>query len=662
MLAMARTTCAAWTFAVFFASPAALASQESKRPVTIPDIIQMTNIDGNNPWEDGVVRPAVFSPDGGRFAIVVTRGHLENNTNVSSILVFQADRLFRSPRPDTVATFASSTSRPPIANVQWLPGGSELIFLGERPHETPQVYRLDLRTREIRPITRSSTPVLSYNVAADGSRILYVADAPGDSAAWNDMAARGFVVTGQVRDILNGRWNSGASHSTPQEIYAVSLRDGNSRKVRAEGIIDCGDTPVMSPNGRFAVMRCGLPELPAHWTYMDKLRGWAVVPVMTLLDLERGTAEPLFDAPWYRTEVEWAPDGGALLVKSTFLPLKGVDAAEQRARSTLKATVMLDPATREMTILARRDSLEVEQWSPDGKAVVLRSTGAESVLLGFKEEGDRWVSVDPGTVPAAKGSTGRTAAALDVFIEQDLNTPPRLVARNAARTQATIFDPNPQFAELAFAREQVFKWMTPDGEWIAGLYYPVGYQPGKRYPVVIQTHGFTPDRFQIEGYGRTGYAAQALAGAGIMVLQLAIEPSPASRNTLSTKEEGPFNVRGIEALIDSLDRRRLIDRDKVGLQGWSRTTYGVRYMLTHSDYPIAAALISDGVDFSYLRYLIDDDMFKTTAEGMNGGVPIGDDFAVWQERVPSLNPQKIATPLRIEAIQYPGGGGPLTPP
>lgn len=640
------------------ASTAGAQRSSAKRPVTVADMVRMNKIVGDETYDVGPVKPAVFSRDGRRFAVLIQRGDLQRNTVATSILVFRADQAFDRPRPDTILTFASSSNRPAIANVQWLPGDTALVFLGERPKELPQVYVVSLKTRAIKALTVSRTVVLTYNLSPSGDRFVYVAEAPKDSAALEANAARGFVVKQEIRELFEGNY-VGQGDAVEQEMFAVSLGDRRRVKIKFAGLGDCYGDPKISPNGRYATMACRLPAMPPEWrNYENGLRGFAVVPVAALIDLERGLAEPLIDAPWYRAAFEWLPDGSGVLARNTLLPFGGVDDAERLARRTQRATVVIDPTTRAMVIVARRDSLEVVRWDATGRGVVVRSTSTDKGELGFKREGSSWVSTSPASIAVTSGGAGTLK--IDVLVEEDLNTPPRIVATNGSGKRAVVFDPNPQFAQLAFGREEVFHWNNVDGQWEAGLYYPVGFAPGKRYPLVIQTHGFSPERFQIEGYATTGYAAQALAGAGIVVLQVGDGPRAAARRTSSSAEEGPFNVRGLEAAIDTLDKMGLIDRSKVALEGWSRTTYHVRYMLTHSSYPIAAALISDGVDFSYLRYLIDSDLFRTTAEGMNGGIPVGDTMRTWRERVPSLNPDKIKAPVRIESIPYPDGGGPLT--
>ena len=54
--------------------------------------------------------------------------------------------------------------------------------------------------------------------------------------------------------------------------------------------------------------------------------------------------------------------------------------------------------------------------------------------------------------------------------------------------------------EIELADVSMYKWKDPEGrEWRGGLYKPTHYQPGKRYPLVIQTHGFAEREFAPSG-------------------------------------------------------------------------------------------------------------------------------------------------------------------
>src|SRR5204862_210631 len=59
----------------------------------------------------------------------------------------------------------------------------------------------------------------------------------------------------------------------------------------------------------------------------------AALPEFALLDLDRGTVEPLVDGPALGVTAFWAPSGGSLVIANAFLPLDVPDSVERRLRA-----------------------------------------------------------------------------------------------------------------------------------------------------------------------------------------------------------------------------------------------------------------------------------------------------------------------------------------
>src|SRR6266851_6628351 len=72
--------------------------QEAKRPVTVADAIGMTR------WPWGALE---FSPDNGKFVVVVRKGNVERNTNEYSLVLWQTNEVFQSPPPKILLTMSS---------------------------------------------------------------------------------------------------------------------------------------------------------------------------------------------------------------------------------------------------------------------------------------------------------------------------------------------------------------------------------------------------------------------------------------------------------------------------------------------------------------------------------------------------------------------------
>ncbi len=647
-------------------------SPASTPPVTVADLIRMGAI-GSLPRGSGVDDDDAVSPDGARHAVVIRRGNLERNTVDFTLLLFRTGDLLRPPtKPDTVATFASSSNRPGILHVRWLPDNVTLMFLAERPGELPQVYTLDTRTRRLTQRTHAKTAITAFDAASIGDPLVYAAEEPRDTLGYAAMRAHGFALAPHalVSDVIAGDWGlqSPAWYARePSELYVVRGDTVTTAQVpdSAAGYLRCllREYPTLSiaPSGDVALMECEpQPGAPEWAAYRQKgfreltSRGFPT-RMYVAVDLATGHVRPLINALVdFRTTLVWARDGRSVVLANTILPFAVSDSAERSARPAPRRVLAeVDVHTGAVTVIARRDSLRVLRWDPRTATVVLapgEDAGvSETRRVYYRKTEQGWMRETARRMVIAPIPT--------LVVDQGLNTPARLVSVDPrSKTRRVVYDPNPGLlTKYRFGREDVVHWKTKDGiTWAGGLYWPSDYVPGRRYPLLIQTHGFDSTTFSPDGVFATGEAAQPLANAGIIVLQAPIPPE----KVWLTPQEGPLAVEAMEGAIEHLETQGLIDRTKVGMQGFSRSCYHTLYFLTHSQYPIAAATVTDGVDFSYLQYLI----FAPTRlglpgqgfkwdEAVNGGPPFGSGMAMWQGRSSGFNLDKVTAALQLTALQ-----------
>jgi hypothetical protein len=589
---------------------------QTKRPVTVADSIRMTNL--GEPFSR---TPVQFSPDRSCFFIILQKGNLENNSVEYSIVLFRTAEVFQSPKPDPLVTFASSSNRMGISQARWLANNRTITFLGEQPGKLPQVYALDVKTKRLKQLTNHAEEIRGYATTSGGERIIYNAEEPCEESLKRKNWKRGFVVTQEWPDgLISGNCKE-LFRFNPTRIYTKALRSNRFKRLDDKiytGLT--GSSISVSPDGEFAVIDDLMFDPPKHWrdykdrsvqVYLQKPPGLAVtnlpMPRLMLVDLGRSTVKPLLDAPspYPSPLLTWSPDSRFITLTNAWLPLSIVDPGERERRQSTRGSVLIRVADR-----------QVER----------ASTGALEV--------------------GAKPDTNAAGGGPIVTVDQDMNTPPQLYATDPKTKQRVLLmDLNPQFRELNFGHVEELKWKSKDGtEWNGGIYLPPGYMPGKRYPLVIQTHGFVRRVFLVDGTFTTAFAGQSLAGKDVMVLQMADNPR---RETGVTPQEAPAFVAAVEAVIDLLKERGMIDSDRVGIVGFSRTVAHVEYLITHSNYKFAAVTVADGVDFSYLQYMV----FRgasTYADPINGGAPFGEGLQAWLKNAPGFNLDKIHAPVRIE--------------
>jgi dipeptidyl aminopeptidase/acylaminoacyl peptidase len=234
---------------------------------------------------------------------------------------------------------------------------------------------------------------------------------------------------------------------------------------------------------------------------------------------------------------------------------------------------------------------------------------------------------------------------LYISLKQWLNEPPRLIATYKQKSRV-IWDPNPQLKNVEMGQASVYRWKDGEGkEWNGGLYKPTNYMPGRRYPLVIQTHGFNESLFEPSGFVTTAFAARALAAAGIVVLQVR------ENCILRTPSEGPCAASGYESASNQLISEGLVDPEKIGIIGFSGTCYYVMEALTTRALHLKAASITDGTTTGYFEYLlmeggvlVDDSNPLPT---LIGAQPFGEGLQLWLKRSPEFNLSKVTAPLLI---------------
>ena len=243
-----------------------------------------------------------------------------------------------------------------------------------------------------------------------------------------------------------------------------------------------------------------------------------------------------------------------------------------------------------------------------------------------------WTNFQQSTISSPKASESSSQSTV-LTVKESLNERPILWARDAkSGRELMAWDPNPNLENVELGRASPYEWKDRLGRsWSGGLFYPIGYVKGHRYPLVIQTHGFTPMKFVVDGAYPTAMAARALASVGIMVLQVGGGGDPTH---VGSSAEANDNVEAYDAAVHALDMAGAIDPGKVGIVGFSRTCWYVENALITMPHKFAAAIIADGVSYSYMQYHLfgpGDSYTQADDEQVIGSSPFGSGLQTWMK-------------------------------
>jgi dipeptidyl aminopeptidase/acylaminoacyl peptidase len=588
---------------------------------------------------------AVYSPDGRYAAVVVRTGVPERNVYAGEVIVYDLRDLAVPGR--TVARLESATDYYPVAHLAWLPDSRRLLFMGASGEAGPELFIAGLDLAEPRRVTRGDDPIASMGVSLDG-RIVAIQR----SAYARPMLERPECIA------LACRVRTG-------NLYA--LEQGAARAARLSFVDLSGDaeTPVaepqaslpdlrycdtqlqdgVSPDGAYVLRLCtfstGADDCVEYEAECRKQ--------LVITELRTGISRRVTDAHegFDRMQPIWIEGGRALAVAA---PRNRFDASLAGMPTGANLTIMSFDAAALRPVEVQRFDASITRvvrlhWDRVAWGLRFALRGAGDAGTGerlLRRRGDVWRQV-------AAGPEAPVRRPIQLVVEQGLNTRPRLVATGLRTQRAVLLDPNRWLDDRRVARTEPISWRASDGRiWSGGLTYPINYVPGRRYPLVIQTHGFRPDRFSLHGYS-TNFAGQALAAQDVAVLQVAEN----TRGVLGTRDELPAVLRGYESAVRKLVDDGLVNVDRVAIQGWSRTGSWAAYAQTHSNLRFAASAYTATADFGGWWYYASG--MRGDVDPIFGGAPFGTGLEGWLEASPNLNVHRWYGPTLIFGDHSPNG-------
>ncbi|MBL8995802.1 MAG: S9 family peptidase [Gemmatimonadetes bacterium] len=146
-----------------------------------------------------------------------------------------------------------------------------------------------------------------------------------------------------------------------------------------------------------------------------------------------------------------------------------------------------------------------------------------------------------------------------------------------------ISDAMPEQARYSWGDVELVKWLNSDGVELEGLLYkPEGFDPAKKYPMVVYFYEQLSDGLYnyVRPAGRNVVNAPVYTSLGYLVFMPNIHYTPGY--------PGPSAVKAIVPGVQSLIARGIVDPKKVGITGQSWGGYQSAYIITQTQMFAAA--------------------------------------------------------------------------
>jgi dipeptidyl aminopeptidase/acylaminoacyl peptidase len=501
----------------------------------------------------------------------------------------------------------------PLGEWTWSPDGRWIAFLRE---ETLHVLPVDGGEPVI--LDAGVEGIGSLAFAPDGAHLYFLAG-PGEQPALEARKER-YGDYAVVREDGPGR-----------ELWRLPLTDGMTKAGDAERLTaDVADSVV-----EFAVSPDGDSVALVTWPtpYLADLLDGRVL----LLDPETGTTRRVDDTTGGKSGLVWHVDG------------EGLAWTNAEGFPTLSDLQFLDVdagtvRTHEMTEL---DPQPV-RWDDDG-LWFLAPERTTAGLYRLDDDGEL-ARISPEDV-IHRDFTVSDDGAVRAYLAADATHLSEVVVDDTDGTR-TLTDVSAQLDGFALPSKEIVRWTSFDGLAIEGvLTRPPGFDPERRYPLIVRTHGGPTgiDFPWIAGAPRGIYEPAVLAGlgGGSLVLQTNYRGSAAYGEAFQSsnlRQLGIGPARDIVAGIDVLTARGIVDPTRVGCLGWSQGGHISAMLATYTD-ACTTAIMGAGIS-DWRTYYYNTDITQFTVEYF-GATPF-DDPDVYALTSPVTYLDEDATPVLIQ--------------
>jgi len=559
-----------------------------------------------------------LSPDGKQILFTIDKADWKQNRRIGHIFRINADGTNQSQ-----LTFGDRGESSP----RWSPDGKLIAFTTRRdPDTNNQVYLLSVEGGEARRLTNHPTAPGNLTWAPDGKSIYFVA-ADDKTADEKDKD--------KVRDDV---YTFEENNFKQRHLWTTDL-DGKTKRI-TEGDWNVSGYDLSADGRRIAMTRMPSPLLE----FSDRTEVWVV-------DANGSNAKQLTNNKVPESNPSLSPDGSTVLFTSG-----STEAGDIYYNDKL---FLVPAAGGPAKILLPNVDYGVAdaQWSKDGKTIYFTAN------LGVHDEIFR---VDVATKEAAQLTRGDHSLGswrfdegnrLHVFTLNLADRPAEIytMAPGAAPRRVTsVFDDD--LAKFKTARTEKITWKGQDGVTIEGLLtYPLDYQAGTKYPLIVQTHGgpaasdqfgFSPDN-------------QVYAAKGYAVLRPNYRGSTGYGDTfLRDMVKGYFKQAHLDVLAgtDAVIAMGLADPNRLVKMGWSAGGHMTNKIITFTDRFKAASSGAGAANWISMYAQSDHREFRTP---WFGGTP-------WQANAPidlywNNSPLKDVSKVKTPTIFLVGEQDPRVP-
>jgi dipeptidyl aminopeptidase/acylaminoacyl peptidase len=573
------------------------------RPPTIDDLLHLKTIAGTQ-----------LSPNGQLVAYGITEADFEHDAFVTHIWIAPAS----GTQPYQLTRGEKSAS-----SFRWSPDGTWLAFLSERVGDKNQIFAIRPDGGEAVQLSASETAISHFEWSADGTRLAFTAP----EAETKEQKAR----KEQLGDYLTVRREYAFEHIAIVDL-ADAMKSPSAGTAHTHGHDFSVSSLAWSPDGtRIAFAGVLNPDLSQLGT-----------SDLYVLDVKTDAVKKIVSQAGPDGSPKWSPDGGRIAFESAmgrpdFFHANGRIAVVSAAGGPV--TSVTDDFDEDPSLIAwigdaiwfqglQKTTGHLFSVSSDSKAVTRASRPDELIGSGFTLSGD-------GARVAF--SAGSPTSMPEVYVAG--------VRFEDIRRLTHVTE---QLSGLVVGTRGLVSWKSKDGATIEGvLVKPRDFDPSKRYPLLVVTHGGPTGVDRPVMLDTRYYPVDAWVARGALALKVNYRGSAGYGEhfrQLNVRNLGVGDTWDVVSGVESLVARGWVDPTRVGCMGWSQGGY-ISAFLTTATTMCTAVSVGAGIS-DWATYYYNTDITPFTRQYL-AATPT-EDPAIYQKTSPISYIAQARTPTLIQ--------------
>lgn len=493
---------------------------------------------------------ARLSPDGKQFLFVKSKADWKSNKNIKSI--------WRANINGQKAIQISSNLTDAISP-RWSPDGKNILFLSKREDDQViQIYIIPSNGGEAQRLSDHKTSVSSAEWSHDGKSIYFLASDRRDNSQI-DKENLG-------DDVFKFEQNYQQRH-----LWNISLEDNIKTRVTY------GDYSVT----RYKLSKDG--ESIIHHRGPSPLLDAALENEIWVMNNDGKKAKQITSNQNPEGGAELSPDNKSIL----FLSWTNENDEPYYENNLFLTNIKGD---KPIQLLGTFDhDIEEAHWSKDGNSIYFKANlGVHNEIFNYDITSKEITQLTNGdhTVTNWQYHSNLNTHLMSIKTADNNGDYWYMTSNEPTLKKVThIFDYLKEEYELP--KQDVIRWKGHDGVEVEGtIFYPNNYRKGRRYPLVVQTHGGPRSSDQWGGLFSTTSYAPVLTSNGYIVLR------PNYRGSLGYGDDfvrdmvgSYFNQSHLDVMsgVDHLISEGIVDGQKMVKMGYSAGGHMTNKIITFTD-------------------------------------------------------------------------------